>query len=211
MLKFVIIPFLIHIATYWSMSALFYLLDRKYLDKNHVNWINYGTAARNSFLNQLFVGLPTLYFTENYIIAAVNKSLEDSYIYILFKLILIGTIANILFYLSHRLLHTRFIFTTIHYIHHQFIEPVAVASLHAHPIEHLTANTLAFFIPFFIIGLPYYMMLFMICIGTNMIVLSHVNYNIPFYGNEHKIHHIRFKYNFGIGMYLDKFFNTYTD
>jgi len=171
----------------------------------------YGIAARNSFLNQLFIGLPTLYFTENYIIAAVNKSSYDSYLYILFKLFLIGTFANLLFYLSHRLLHNKYLFNNIHYIHHQFIEPVAVAALHTHPIEHLTANTLAFFIPFFIIGLPYYTMLFVIYIGTNMIVLSHVNYNIPFYGTEHKIHHKLFRYNFGFGGYLDRIFNTYKD
>ena len=97
----------------------------------------------------------------------------------------------------------------IHYIHHEFIEPISVASLYAHPIEHLFANTLAFFIPFFLIGTTYICSLIFIIIGTTITILSHTNYRVISNKNDHIIHHKLFKYNFGFGGYIDKLFSTY--
>ena len=208
MFDYIIIPFLVHMTTYWSLSLLFYYIDLKYLDKNHNNWNKYGDAAKCSLINMVTISLPILYFTENYTIAAINRSVNDSYYMILFKVFIIGNMSNLLFYIFHRLLHTKLLFNTIHYKHHEFIEPIAVASLYAHPVEHIFANTLSFLIPFHIVGVPYITMLILLFFGTVTVIFSHIKYK-TIYGNDHAIHHRLFKYNFGFASYLDKMLSTY--
>ncbi len=211
MIDYILTPFLCHFVPYWSLCYIFYLLDLKYLDSNHINWTKYSKAAIGSLINQFTIYLPMLYITEPYYINAVNNSVADSNIVSIIKIFCIINFANLLFYIVHRLLHTTVLFNMIHYMHHQFIEPIAVASLYAHPIEHLFANTLAFFIPFFLIGTTYICSLIFIIIGTTITILSHVNYNIIFSYNDHIVHHRLFKYNFGFGGYIDKIFNTWKD
>ena len=211
MIDYIIIPFLCHIGPYWSLCYIFYLLDRKYLDNNHINWKQYNKAAFGSLMNQITIYLPMLYLTEPYYISAVNRSTNDTVIFSVIKIFCIINFANLLFYLVHRLLHTKYLFRWIHYIHHEFIEPIAVASLYAHPMEHLFANTLAFFIPFFIIGSTYIWSLIFIIMGTIITILSHANYKIISSHNDHIVHHKLFKYNFGFGGYIDIIFNTYKE
>jgi sterol desaturase/sphingolipid hydroxylase (fatty acid hydroxylase superfamily) len=208
MFDYIIIPFLVHITTYWSLSFIFYLLDLKYLEKNHVNWLNYKKAAKCSFINQIMISFPTIYFTEKYIILAVEKSCNDSNSTILFKIFIIVNMANFLFYIFHRLFHTKILFKLLHYKHHEFIEPIAVAALYSNPIEHLFANTLSFLIPFYIVGVPYYTMLFLLCSGSCIVVFSHINYRLVS-DEMHLIHHKLFRYNYGFISYLDKIFGTY--
>ena len=47
-----------------------------------------------------------------------------------------------LFFLSHRLLHTSFLYTRLHKVHHEFKGTVSVAAEHAHPVEQLLGNYL---------------------------------------------------------------------
>ncbi|RAK78842.1 sterol desaturase family protein [Aspergillus fijiensis CBS 313.89] len=46
------------------------------------------------------------------------------------------------YYYGHRLLHHRFFYARFHRQHHRFHAPVALATLYAHPVEHIVTNIL---------------------------------------------------------------------
>jgi sterol desaturase/sphingolipid hydroxylase (fatty acid hydroxylase superfamily) len=204
---YVCYPFLVHFFSYWSISSIFYLIDYFRLESTHPNWNRYKLAATVSLKNQFCVGLPTLYLLSGKIQNAVELSSNDGVLFMIWKLFLIVNASNLLFYWSHRALHIPFMFKYIHYKHHEFTEPIGVAALYAHPVEHLLANTLSFLVPFMYIGTNYYIMLGLLGFSSAVTVFYHTkSFNIF---NDHLIHHQLYKYNYGFGGYLDKVFGTY--
>ena len=204
-IDYVFIPFLVHLASYWSTCAVFYLKDR--LFEKGYNWPAYRLAATTSIKNQFYISLPTLYITSGRIQKIIESSSDDAILVCVAKLFIIVNISNLFFYWSHRLLHVPFMFRYVHYKHHEFIEPVGVAALYAHPLEHFISNTLSFILPFLYVGCNYYIMLLMLGSASVITVLYHTKYFFIF--NDHLIHHQLFKCNYGFGGYLDKMFGTY--
>jgi len=201
--------FIIHFITYWIFSFISYLLDLKYLDPGHRNWSRYKKAVCNVLLNQLFILIPTIYLLKDKILDSVAKSESDSLFYTIIKIIFIGFFANLLFYTTHYILHTRIAFKLIHYKHHEFIEPIVVGSMYSHPIEYLVSNVLAFLIPFIFFGTNSITLLILIFVSTLFTLHAHCQYKLNGMKNDHLIHHKLFKYNYGFGSYLDIVLNTY--
>ena len=44
-------------------------------------------------------------------------------------------VSEVLFYAGHRLLHVPWMYRHVHYVHHSFSAPIAIASIYAHPLE----------------------------------------------------------------------------
>lgn len=44
--------------------------------------------------------------------------------------------------MAHRLLHTRWLYSWTHKIHHEFKNPIAISAIHVHPIEFVIGNVL---------------------------------------------------------------------
>jgi sterol desaturase/sphingolipid hydroxylase (fatty acid hydroxylase superfamily) len=206
-IEFVFIPFVFHFFSYWSVCSIFYIIDYFRLPQTHQNWNKYKLAATTSLKNQLFISLPTLYLVSDRLESILEASRNDSIISSVWKVFLIINISNLFFYWSHRLLHVPIFFRYIHSKHHEFIEPIGVAALYAHPIEHFLSNTFSFIFPFLYIGCNYYIMLALLSSASIMTVFYHTRSFGIF--NDHLVHHQLFKYNFGFGGYLDKIFGTY--
>lgn len=216
----------------------FYLADWLFLPKHDCKMIKYPKAIKTSWLNQVFISAPVLYLLKNYIMEATISAGQDSIYLTLLKTFVIINFANLLFYCTHYLLHSKILFAYIHRIHHEFSNPIGASTYYAHPIEHLFSNVLVFTIPVITIGINYFTMLFLLIVGTFISVIAHSEYQlIPtlveifylsinkksrpltvsteeyiknIYGNnDHLAHHKYFNCNYGFGSYLDRLFGTY--
>lgn len=202
--------FIIHLSSYWLSVLYLYKYDKKYTSKSIIKWEKYINSIKISLFNQFFITLPLLFlFKNNLCNAFLNDNISN--IKIMKSTLSIIFSSGLLFYGFHYILHKPFFYKRIHKMHHEFITPVAPASLYAHPIEHILCNNLSFLIPFMIFGTTKNVSNILIIIGSIMVTTAHVDYNFPYLGYSHVIHHKKYKYNYGFGNIFDKIFSTYSD
>ena len=97
-----------------------------------------------------------------------------------------GVLVELLFYTSHRLLHTKY-FYPYHKMHHGYKAPIALAALYAHPLEAILGNTLAVMAPAYICGIHGYSWLWGVALGFASTQAKHSGFDID--GAGHDRHH----------------------
>ena len=127
-------------------------------------------------------------------------------------------VSEALFYVGHRVLHVPWAYDHIHYIHHSWDAPIAIASIYAHPAEFILAN-----IPVVLGGpllvTPHLIVWFIWCCAATLLILSgHLGWHLPFglpSPEAHDFHHSHFggrnTNNLGQIGVLDAFFCTEKD
>lgn len=123
-------------------------------------------------------------------------------------------INEVLFYYSHRALHTPALYRRIHKMHHEFPAPNALSALHAHPVEFLLSNLVpftagfVFFCPHIFFALQW---IVGACLGTQT---HHCGYRLPWIAESdaqpdmHDRHHREFSCCFGMLGVLDYLHGT---
>jgi len=112
--------------------------------------------------------------------------------------------SDILFYLVHRLFHTRHLYK-FHSMHHQWNNVEPFAAFDASIIEHCAANILPFVLSALACNLGQLEFIYFVSLVTSSSVLAHWSQSGP-----HALHHRDTSVNFGAGFFLlDKLCGTF--
>lgn len=114
-----------------------------------------------------------------------------------------STIAGVVFYYTHRILHIPIIYKYIHYVHHENRKPEVMSTFHTHPIELCFNNLLPILIPMYILNVDAPTMCAFALVAKLNAYLAHAAdppkwvKDICMTDNFHHIHHQMTDINFG--------------
>jgi methylsterol monooxygenase len=117
------------------------------------------------------------------------------------------------FYYSHRLLHHPRIYKYIHKKHHEFIAPIGVSAVYAHPVEHFLSNIFPVLLGPLLVRSHIVTIWFWTSLAIVNTINAHCGYAFPFMPSPlfHDYHHLKFTNNFGVLGVLDSWHGTDTN
>lgn len=113
------------------------------------------------------------------------------------------------FYFSHRLMHQRFLWKHVHYVHHQYKDTIPYAAIYCHYLEHAIVNLMSLVIGPILFPSDYIILRLWLHGGTMYSINAHNAVSRRDFLGNHDLHHLFYKYNYGTGMIMDKIFGTY--
>jgi sterol desaturase/sphingolipid hydroxylase (fatty acid hydroxylase superfamily) len=105
------------------------------------------------------------------------------------SLVVFALVEDTIFYWSHRVLHTRWLFKHIHSKHHRFRFVRPVVAEYAHPVENLI-NFVAFFAGPCLLGTPFVTLQVWIVVRMIETLEAHSGYNWSPISDRHSFHHL---------------------
>jgi len=218
---------LLHHTIFWTITLPLLYLDLthtpaylhafKIQPKTHITLEEATKCILNVLLNQFLVMLPfnvLLYYlvvaNGGLIINAPLPTLNT----ILWQGLVCIVVEDILFYYSHRLLHSPYFYQRIHKVHHQFRAPIGMASEYAHPFEFFISSLVPVMVGPLLLKahiVTAWIWFALAVIGT---IAHHCGYTFPFLvggmnPSFHDYHHQVFNANYGLTGWLDKFHGTF--
>ena len=194
-------------VTYFTTSYLSFVYDAviggfKHHDRTRQEVVQCAKDMTPTVLFNVFaVTLPYSLFLESYI-----KDKERNDYGFLVNFILSYISADFLSYWAHRLFHHPALYF-IHKVHHEYMHPLAMGALYAHPIDFFVINLFPFTFSIFFLYPPDWVIKAIIVIAILVSTLqSHGGYTV--FDDAHLKHHKFYKVNYGLGIF-DRMFGTY--
>lgn len=192
------------IICYWTIGLAYTFVDlterpqlifRYRTQDKVVSWSDVIRTCKVVLFNQLVV-TPIASVIFHYILEwrGIDSSLTiPSGWIILLHLILFTAIQEIAFYYLHRLLHHRWLYRTIHKMHHRWQAPIAIAAIYCHPSEHILGNLIPVLTGPFVLGSHRLTLLIWLIIIHFFTLNDHSGYHLPLFPSPefHDYHHLK--------------------
>jgi sterol desaturase/sphingolipid hydroxylase (fatty acid hydroxylase superfamily) len=197
-LAFALFVALLHTATYVATWGLFTLLFRRGIARRaqvaggkSPDDALCRTARRELLFAQ--IGFPVAVYFAVYPLwvragGSMSAGWPAAWIVLLHLLVFIA-VEDTIFYWSHRLLHTRFLFSRVHYRHHRFRIVRGESAEFAHPLEALF-NFVAMFAGPVALGSPFPVIALWIVVRIAETVEAHSGYALSPVSRRHAFHHL---------------------
>lgn len=205
------ISYMLFLSSYYIPSSILYYFDKSNLypdnklQSNDNLMDNYRKSYNIVLFNTVVAIIPgiigmTLLTNLRNIDFTFNKMVID---------ILLSTLlVDILFYVCHRILHTKPMYKRFHKLHHDIKNPVGFSSLYTSITELYFGNILPVYLPLILLSSHSITVNVWIVVTTlNTIILSHSGYKCL--AGFHDLHHEKFNVNYGVLFLMDKIFGTF--
>lgn len=217
---------IVFVATFWLVGLLFLYTDitgkpkcmLKYKVQPGRNQPVDKTALRNLIrqllFNYLVVGFP--YSVLHYILHKLRGSdltyRLPSLLEFVTQICLCVLVEEITFYYSHRILHSKYFYRTVHKQHHEWTAPVALSAAYAHPIEYAFGNIVTVALGPLLLGMCHTATLGWIVLAIIGTTIHHSGYHLPYLLSPefHDYHHLKFVGNYGLLGILDRLHGTFS-
>jgi sterol desaturase/sphingolipid hydroxylase (fatty acid hydroxylase superfamily) len=95
--------------------------------------------------------------------------------------------------MCYRLLHSRHLYARIHKMHHEWVSPISLTSIYAHPLEHLVSNVLPVVVGPLLMSSHVATVWMWYCLAYLSTTIAHCGYHLPFLPSPeaHDFHHFR--------------------
>lgn len=141
-------------------------------------------------INKLFNVTSNEYYDFEYKIFNILNLAEFLYYYIATMVI-----TDIVFYTTHYLMHTKYLYK-YHKIHHEIKHPISISALYAHPVDLYINNISPISISLLILNYNMFTLQILIAIQISFSTLiAHGGYKIV--SENHSTHHTKLLYNYG--------------
>ncbi|XP_054755994.2 fatty acid hydroxylase domain-containing protein 2-like [Lytechinus pictus] len=212
------------IVQYWLVCAFFLIVDLtrpsfiiKYkMQPTQNDPIPEGKlrkAVLTVIANQTLVTFPIafgLYHFMGWRGCGVGPADLPSFQWVMLELFVFLIIEEIGFYYSHRLAHHPKLYKYVHKKHHEWVAPISVVAIYAHPIEHIFSNTLPLILGPMIMGSHVATLTMWTMLAQASAINSHCGYHLPLLPSPeaHDFHHLKFTNNYGTLGILDRLHGT---
>lgn len=115
----------------------------------------------------------------------LSTLLRDIFVAVIFE--------EIGFYYSHLTLHHKYLYKTVHKKHHEWSAPVALATYHCHPLEHILSNFLPPHLGMILMG-SHFVTFLIVMVGVLVGSLTlHSGFHFPYFPSSqaHDYHHLK--------------------
>ena len=213
-LLYIYIPFITTFVSYWLTVFGWFLcdlyVDPKYRIERTIDWKLYKKSAIHTVIMQLSITPIVLYYTVP-IWSWLNNDVSYRGLYTLKtlqKFLICPFITEIVFFYTHKLAHTRYLYMKVHRVHHEWNVPCAVATGYSHPIEYIFCSLPSFILPPLLLNLNWYATQIWYVLASISVISTHSGYIFTNGSVRHTDHHIHNTRNYGPLTILDMLHGT---